>query len=138
MLKNILKIALLPIIMVFTSCDVSDDGSFETTVLASIISADVPETMQIGETYPIEITYSKDSDCHTFLRFDYQKNENTVFVSAVSSYVQESNCSIESTEEIKEIEFENDYEQDFVFKFLTEITQNNEAEYIEYEVEVTE
>lgn len=138
MFKNILKLSLLAIITTLASCDVSDDGRYETTVLAPIVSANISETMQTGETYNIEVTYSKESNCHTFLRFDYQEDEDTFYVSAVARYVQESNCSTEATEEVEEIEFENDYEQDFVIKFVSGVNENNNAEYVEYEVEVTE
>jgi len=138
MYNKILHLSFLAFIMLLLGCDVSDDGKLETSVIAPIVTANIPETMEPGETYTLEITYSKESNCHNFLNFDRQTIDNTVFMSGIARYNHESDCSDESVNVTKEVEFENTFDGDFDFKFVSGFDENNSAQYITYDVEVTE
>ncbi len=56
--------------VVLIGCDVNDDSFFQSNQVSPILSANVPDTMVIGESYSLEVTYQKDSDCHIFSNFD--------------------------------------------------------------------
>lgn len=140
MLKNFLKIALLSISLITLSCSIDDDGySFETTQAVPILDVSAPTTMVTGESYPLEVTLEKTTECHTFLRFDLvERNENEIYYSATTRYVDDGTCADDDPEEITEIlNFENDFEDDFVIKFFSNTNENGYT-FIEVEVEVTE
>ncbi|EMY82647.1 hypothetical protein ES731_01650 [Psychroflexus gondwanensis] len=120
-------------------CDVNDDGFFQSSQVSPILSANVPDTMIIGESYSLEVTYQKDSDCHTFSNFDVlPQGDSLVFVRAVTLFTQASNCSQDALGELKELEFDNTFETNFTFKFLNDVDNEGEPVYIDKEVVVIE
>lgn len=120
-------------------CDVNDDGFFQSSQVSPILNANVPDTMIIGESYSLEVTYQKDSDCHTFSNFDVlPQGDSLVFVRAVTLFTQASNCSQDALGELKELEFDNTFETNFTFKFLNDVDNEGEPVYIDKEVVVIE
>lgn len=126
--------------IVLVSCDVSDDGgNFQSNQVSAILEANVPDTMMVGETYPLEITYQKDSDCHTFFRFEaVNQGDSLYFVRAMTTFTQAADCSQDPEGVLIEEEFTNNFESDFKFKFLTDIDSIGEPVYIDREVVVIE
>jgi len=124
--------------VVLIGCDVNDDDFFQSTQVSPILSANVPDTMVIGESYSLEVTYQKDSDCHTFSNFDVlPQGDSLVFVRAVTLFTQASNCSQDALGESKGLEFDNIFETNFTFKFLKDVDEG-EPVYIDKEVVVIE
>lgn len=121
------------------SCEVSDDGFFQSTQVSRILNADVPDTMVVGETYSFEITYEKDSDCHSFSNFDAaNQGDSLYFVRAITIFTQSSNCNQDPEGVAKEIDFTNEFESDFTFKFLQDRDSEGESIYLDKEVVVIE
>jgi hypothetical protein len=124
---------------VLIGCDIDDDGFFQGTQISPILNANVQDTMVIGESYSLEITYQKDSDCHVFSNFDVlPEGDSLIFVKAVTLFTQASNCSQEALSELKELEFRNTFETNFTFKFLSDVDNEGEPVYIDKEVVVIE
>jgi hypothetical protein len=120
-------------------CDVNDDGFFQSSQVSRILSANVPDTMVIGETYSLGLTYQKDSNCHTFSNFDVvSQGDSLVFVRAITLFTQVPGCRQDALGELKELEFNNILESNFTFKFLNDVDNEGESVYIEREVVVIE
>ena len=125
--------------VVLIGCDINDDSFFQSTQVSPILNASVPDTMLIGEYYSLEVTYQKDSDCHTFSNFDVlPQGDSLVFVRAVTLFTQASNCSQDALDELKGLEFDNTFETNFTFKFLSDVDNEGEPVYIDKEVVVIE
>ena len=123
--------------ILLVSCDVSDDGFFQTTQVSSILGANVPDTMVVGETYTLEITYQKDSNCHRFSNFESaNQGDSLYFVQAITIFTETSNCNQEVTGEQQEVNFTNNFESDFTFKFLSDRDDEGETVYIDKPVVV--
>ncbi|MFN2260631.1 MAG: hypothetical protein ABR595_01015 [Psychroflexus sp.] len=137
--RNILKITLLIILFIAYSCSLDDNNSFETTQAVPILDVSAPSTMVTGESYPLEVTLEKTTECHTFLRFDLvEKNEDEVYFSAVTKFIDDGTCTDDDPEEVTEtLNFENDFEDDFVIKFFSNANEDGYS-FIDIEVEVTE
>lgn len=50
--------------LLFTSCDVDDDGPGTALYLAEVTEVDLPEFFEEGETYEIDVTYLLPTACH--------------------------------------------------------------------------
>jgi hypothetical protein len=125
--------------VVLIGCDVNDDSFFQSNQVSPILSANVPDTMVIGESYSLEVTYQKDSDCHIFSNFDVlPQGDSLVFVRAITLFTQDSNCSQDELGELKGLEFDNTFETNFTFKFLNDVDNEGEPVYIDKEVVVIE
>lgn len=124
---------------VLIGCDVDDDSFFQSTQVSPVLSANVPDTMVIGESYSLEVTYQKDSDCHIFSNFEVlPQGDSLVFVRAVTLFTQASNCSQDALAELKGLEFDNIFETNFIFKFLKDVDNEGDPIYIDKEVIVIE
>ncbi|WP_019037246.1 hypothetical protein [Psychroflexus tropicus] len=125
--------------IVLVSCEVNDDGFFQTSQVSAILAANVPDTMVLGETYNLEITFQRDSNCHTFSSFDSAKQgDSLLFVRAITIFTQATNCNEESEGILREVDFTNDFDSDFTFKFLSGETSEGEPVYIDKDVVVEE
>lgn len=125
--------------IILVSCEVNDDGFFQSTQVSRILDAEVPDTMVVGETYTFDITYEKDSDCHTFSNFEaVSQGDSLYFVRAITLFTQSSNCNQQAIGEPREIDFTNEFESDFTFKFLQDRDSVGESIYLEKDVVVIE
>jgi len=119
------------------SCDVENDNFFQTSQVSRILSATVPDTMVTGETYTLDIRYEKDSNCHTFSNFEtVNQGDSLYFVRAITIFTQSENCNQQATSELREVEFTNEFESNFTFKFLQDRDSIGELIYIDREVVV--
>jgi hypothetical protein len=120
--------------IVFTSCEV-DDGDVQTSQVSSTLEVNVPDTMITGQTYPLEITYQKYSNCHQLSGFDViQQGDSLIFVRAITLYTQAGNCNSEPEPVLEEVDFTNTYQSDFTFKFLKDIDSLGEFVYIDKDI----
>ncbi|MFD0931783.1 hypothetical protein ACFQ0R_04135 [Psychroflexus salinarum] len=125
--------------IILVSCDVNDDGFFQSTQVSRILSADVPDTMVVGETYTLGIAYEKDSNCHTFSNFQtVNQGDSLFFVRAITTFTQNGNCNLDPEEALREADFTNDFESNFTFKFLKDRDSLGDFIYLNKEVIVIE
>lgn len=122
--------------IVSVSCSVDDDENlFQTSQVSPILDANVPDTMVMGETYTLGITYQKDSDCHRFSNFDAVNQEDSLYyVRAITIFTQAANCNQDSSGDQKEVDFTNNFESDFTFKFLNARDSLGDFTYLDKDV----
>lgn len=140
-----MKILNLFIIVVFfsslllISCETKEDGFFRSTQVSAILSANVPDTMQVGETYTLEITYQKDSDCHQFSNFEaVNEGDSLYYVRAITIFTEAVYCNQEAEEVLREVDFINNFESNFTFKFLKGIDSLGDFTYVDKDIVVNE
>lgn len=134
-----LFIASLLTSIILTSCDINDDGVFQTSEVSRILDASVPDTMITGETYSFDITYEKESNCHTFSRFQtVNQADSLYFVRAITTFTQASNCEQEPEGVSRTVDFINNSDSNFTFKFLNDIDSLGNFIYITQDVIVVE
>jgi hypothetical protein len=114
-----------------------DDFSFQVTEVSSILEANVPDTMKVGETYKLEVTYQKNSNCHRFSNFDVANQGDSIyFVRALTIFSESTNCVFDPEEVLKEINYTNALESDFKFRFLKDIDSLGEFTFLDKHVVV--
>ena len=60
-------------LMLFASCSVDDDSTSFSFEVLPVESVDIPDEFELGETYPITVSYLRPSTCHGFKEFYYLK-----------------------------------------------------------------
>ena len=63
-------------LMLFASCSVDDDSTSFSFEVLPVESVDIPDEFELGETYPITVSYLRPSTCHGFKEFYYLKENN--------------------------------------------------------------
>ncbi|NEV92932.1 hypothetical protein G3567_02075 [Psychroflexus sp. YR1-1] len=125
----------------FASCDSEDDTFFQSTEVSPILAANIPDTMRVGEAYVLEITYEKKSDCHRFSGFEAEIQQDSLyFVRAITIFTQKGgiSCIPENEGVPREVNFNNGFESDFTFKFLTANDSLGQPVFIDKKVIVIE
>lgn len=121
--------------IVLVSCETEDDNFYQLSQVSPVLAANVPDTMLVGETYTLEITYRKDSDCHTFSGFDAVKQGDSLYyVRAITIFTQADNCNQEAEGILREANFKNSFESNFTFKFLKGKDSLGDLTYIDKDV----
>ena len=84
------RLLVLCLALLFASCSVNDDGTNYSFEVLPVESVNIPDEFELGETYPISVSYFKPSTCHSFKEFYYLKENNERTVAAIN-YVFEDN-----------------------------------------------
>lgn len=137
MKKILCVVALVFASLSFTGCSL-DDGSTIKYVPLTVISAEVPDSFELGQVYEITVTYLNPNNCTIFEGFDIHKHELTTReVYPIGAEVMGDNdCQEIATEVERTFNFEVIYDQDYVFQFWTGQDANGVDEYIEIDVPV--
>lgn len=119
------------------SCSFDDDDPnfrFETL---RIISAELPDSFTLNETFQIEITYVKPSGCINFEGFDVTNIELTTReVVAVGTARTDLTCIGTIIEETSIINFIVLYDEPYIFRFWQGEGTDGEGEFLEIQVPV--
>jgi len=145
------RIALLMVLALsLYSCDTDDDGPNVNYDFAEITGSDLPGFFEIGESYNLEVTYELPNACHKFVTFNIDENadeENdstyVVEISALTSYnTNLTECTEEGelseTKTIRNLRITSENYNNYQFKFLTGVNEDNEGEYLIVDVPVGE
>lgn len=120
-------------------CVGDDNNFFQTSLVSPILNANVPDTMVVGETYTLEITYQKESNCHAFSNFEaVNEGDSLYYVRAITIFTQSSNCNQDAEGVLREVDFTNNFESNFTFKFLQERDSTGSFNYLDKNVVVIE
>ncbi|AZQ43221.1 hypothetical protein [Nonlabens ponticola] len=130
--------ALMILAFAVSSCEIGDDDGaipvqFEVVAITGV---DIDDTFEFGETNEITIRYNLPSDCHSFEGFNVQSLLNNREVRVVTGFVDVGDCVRELKPEEQTLEFLAASNGTYNFKFFTGFDENNEPEFLEYEVEV--
>jgi len=145
------RIALLLVLALsLYSCDMDDDGPNVNYDFAEITGSDLPGFFEVGESYDLEVNYELPNACHTFATIDsneYPDEENdstyVIEIAVITSYdANITECSEEGnlneSRTITDLRFTSEDYNNYQFKFLTGVNENDEGEYLIVDVPVGE
>ena len=135
--KRSIPILLCFLVLIFQSCKFEDDRVNFRFVSLQIVSADLPDSFELNETYEIRVTYVRPSGCIFFEGFDITDEATTTRnVVAIGSDFYEETC----TQAVEELETSFNfivlYEGTYIFRFWNGEDENGVDQYIEIEVPV--
>lgn len=130
---------LVIIIILSTGCSSDDDAGDLMQNLASVLSVDMPETFEFGQTYEIEILYKRPTSCHTFTGLDVSRDENEITIGVVTSFrTSNPNCvetgNLQATNTINFVAERDDF---YIFKFWQGRNAAGTDQFLTIEVPVT-
>ena len=125
------------LVLLFSACDVSDDGMSYHFVTLEISEVDVPESFQLNETYEIGVSFVRPNGCTSFEGFDVQSEGSTTRrVVAIGAEFPEEDCSGDAELVTASFEFPCLYSQPYLFRFYSGRDESGTAQFIEVEVPV--
>jgi hypothetical protein len=136
MKKSFFKILFVFVALSFSSCLSDDDSNFHFVPL-QIVSADLPESFTINESYDIQVTYALPDACTGFSGFDVVNKDTTVRNVAVLGLkrTDQEVCATSTQEQTASFKFIVNYSQTYTFRFW-QGEENGEQQYLEIEVPV--
>jgi len=120
------------------SCNLdNDEPNFHFEPLR-IVSAELPESFQLNQTYQITVTYELPNNCTGFSGFDVTQSDTTVRNVVVFGSVRTDRefCTEETIEEQATFNFVCNYSDTYMFRFWQGVSAEGEQEYFEVEVPV--
>ncbi len=132
--------ALLAMIAVsFSSCELSDDDFVNVTLEPiAVTSVDIPDPFVFGEINEIVVTYNNPTDCHRFYAFDVRKNLNEREVTVFTEVFDGTNCIQQDLPTEQTLRFLPVSNGTIEFKFFAGFDANDNPEFLEFSVDVTE
>ncbi|GAA4235621.1 hypothetical protein GCM10022291_18040 [Postechiella marina] len=127
------------ILVLFSACSTDDNYPNYDLEILPVESVDIPDEFELGEAYPITISYLKPTSCHQFSELYYVKstNERTV---AIIDYVFDGNDCETLENELVETTFNFIVNSNgsYIFKFWQGKNDQDEDQYLIIEVPVVE
>ncbi len=119
------------------SCNKNDGPNFHFVPLR-IVSAELPESFQLNQTYQVIISYEIPDGCTTFRGFDVTETDTTTRNVVVFGTVRTDQevCTQAITEGRNSFNFICKYSEPYVFRFWQGSGTDGEQEYFEVEVPV--
>ncbi|WP_372945678.1 hypothetical protein [Muriicola sp.] len=135
--KKPISLLLCVVFFGLSSCKLEDDRVNFRFVPLQILSADLPESFELNETYEIRVTYLRPSACIFFEGFDITKEGVTTRnVVAIGSDFYEEVCTLATEELEASFNFICLYDEPYLFRFWTGEDENGNQQYLEVEVPV--
>ena len=126
-------------ITLLTSCSVSDDGTpqFHNEIMP-IEGIEMPEQFVIGETYSIDLDYTKPNSCYVFSDFFYEINGNERIVAIINNVYTDSNANCIGDPQLTTVSFNFTVTstETYIFKFYQGEDVTGEDQYQIVEVPV--
>ena len=118
------------------SCSLDDNSNFHFQAL-QIVSAELPDSFTLNETYQIQVTYTRPDRCANFEGFDVTKPELTTRDVVVMGTVRtDLDCTGGTTEETATFNFVVLYDEPYVFRFWQGEGSDGEQQFLEIQVPV--
>ena len=133
------RILVLCLILLLASCSINDDGTNFSFEVLPVESVDIPDEFELGEIYPITISYLRPSTCHAFKEFYYLKENNERTVAPINYVFENNNCD-DLEDDLTEATFDFIVTSNgsYIFKFWQGEDTNGEDQYLTIEVPVIE
>lgn len=136
-MKKLKLISSLFFIMLLMSCNPESDEIKYNLEFLAIESVDLPDTLVLGQTHEIKVTYKKPTSCHVFNAFYYEKNLNIRTIAVNSIVTQRDDCvTLDNEIEEASINFYVTNNGSYIFKFWQGKDENGEDLFLEIEVPV--
>lgn len=135
------KLLVLCLTVIFSaSCDLNDDdGTSYSFEILPVESVDIPEEFELGEIYPITVSYFRPSTCHAFKEFYYLKENNERTVAPITYVFDGNDCeTLEESLVESTFNFHVTSNGSYIFKFWQGEDDNGETQYLTIEVPVVE
>ena len=133
-------IAIIFIGTLLSNCSVDNDSPNFKFVPLQIISAQLPESFNLNESYQIKVSFIKPNGCTSYEGFDVTKEDQTIrnVVVVGSERIDIDDCTEQAVEQTAEFNFVVLYNETYTFKFWLGETASGEDEYLEIDVPVNE
>jgi len=137
MKKSIFIFLFVTVSFIFSSCSVDDGPNFHFLPL-QIVSAELPESFTLNETYQIEVTYVQPDACTSFAGFDVVSQDTTVrnVVVVGTKRTDQEICADVTQELTASFNFIVKYTEPYTFRFWQSESENGEQQYLEIVVPV--
>lgn len=123
--------------MILSSCNLEDDRLNFRFVPLQIVSAELPESFELNETYQIYVTYIRPSTCVVYEGFDItDAGRTTRNVVAIGSEFYDEPCTPVVEERETFFNFIVLYDEPYLFRFWNGLDENGDDQYIEIEVPI--
>ncbi|WP_298505428.1 hypothetical protein [uncultured Maribacter sp.] len=121
-----------------SNCSAEDDSPNFQFVPLQIVSAELPESFNLDETYQIQVSFIKPNGCTLYEGFDVTKEDQTVrnVVVVGSERIDTDDCTEQAVEQKATFNFVVLYNETYTFKFWLGETASGEDEYLEINVPV--
>jgi len=137
MMKRIVSLIFVLFVFVLSSCSLDDDRPNFYFIPLQVISAELPDSFNLHETYQIKVTYMLPNGCASFEGFDVTPIEQTTRnVVPIGSQFDDPECVEGMGEAESSFNFICLYSETYLFRFWTGENENGEQEYLEIEVPV--
>jgi len=124
-------------LMLFASCSVDDDSTGFSFEVLPVESVDIPDEFELGETYPITVSYLRPSTCHGFKEFYYLKENNERTVAPITYVFDNNDCeTLEDNLVEATFNFIVTSNGSYIFKFWQGEDTDGETQYLIIEVPV--
>ena len=124
-------------LMLFASCSVDDDSTSFSFEVLPVESVDIPDEFELGETYPITVSYLRPSTCHGFKEFYYLKENNERTVAPITYVFDNNDCeTLEDNLVEATFNFIVTSNGSYIFKFWQGEETDGETQYLIIEVPV--
>ena len=140
------KFALLFICaLALVGCEIEDDGPGTEQVLVEVVDIDLPETLEQGKIYQLEVTYKLPNACHVALGvqvalggFEPPKNREVYVGGVASRPAGNTQCTMQSENLLRKETFALRIIEDepYTFYLWTGLDENQENVYTEIVVPV--
>ena len=128
----------LVLLLLFSSCDISDDDASYHFVTVPVQTVDMPESFTLNETYTIEVTLLVPNGCTSFEGFDVTSEGETIRRVVGIGTERDNVACTEAIEVVNSsFEFLCLYSGTYLFKFWTGENEAGEPQFLEIEVPVT-
>jgi len=123
----------------FWSCTLDDDSDNFYYEFIPIENVSMPDSFTFGAVHTISYTYFRPSTCHVFRDLYYVPEDNTRTVAVINTVYEEGNCN-PLTDELVERSFDFQPLENgtYIFKFWAGVDENDEDEFLVYEILVEE
>jgi hypothetical protein len=134
-MKRIVVVCLM--FMLLISCSLDDDATRYSFEVLPVESVNIPDEFQLGEIYPITVSYFRPSSCYGFKEFYYLKENNERTVAPITFVFDRNDCETLEDELVEaSFNFKVTSNGSYIFKFWQGDDTNGEAQYLTIEVPV--
>jgi len=128
---------MVAVLLLLNSCSLDDGSNFYFLPL-QIVSAELPDSFNLNETYQIRVQYNQPDACTAFAGLEVVDMDTTVRNVAVvgTKRTDQDVCAEIVTERTTTFNFIVNYSQSYTFRFWQGENEDGEPMYLEVEVPV--
>ena len=121
------------------SCSLGDDTDSFNYEFVPIESVSIADTLVLGAVHTIVYSYNRPSTCHNFHDLYYVSEDNERTVAVINTVFDNANCEpLEDNLIEKTFNFKPLNTGTYIFKFWQGLDENDEDQYLVYEIPVAE